>query len=266
MIYGTAWKKEQTTKLVELALKNGFRAIDTACQPKHYQEHLVGEGIAQAMKNEGLKREELFIQTKYTPIGGQDPNNTPYDPTLSIYDQVQASFEVSKQNLKTDFIDSLVMHSPLRTLEETMEAWQSMEAIVKRGEVGQLGLSNCYDLPIHKRLYELATIKPKVIQNRFYADSGYDKEIRAWAKEQNISYQSFWSLTANPHILGSHEVLQLAQKYQKTQPQIFYRFLEQIGITPLNGTSSQEHMRDDLVIGSFTLSEEEVELLKQFLK
>jgi diketogulonate reductase-like aldo/keto reductase len=76
VFYGTAWKKEKTAELVELALKMGFRAIDTACQPKHYNEAGVGEGILKSK----IPREELFIQTKYTPYNGQDPNRVPYNP------------------------------------------------------------------------------------------------------------------------------------------------------------------------------------------
>lgn len=67
MIYGTAWKKERTRTLVEPALHSGFRGVDTACQPKHYSEALVGEALLN-MQREGIKREDVFIQTKFTPV------------------------------------------------------------------------------------------------------------------------------------------------------------------------------------------------------
>ena len=72
MIYGTAWKKERTGALVLQALQAGFRAIDTASQPKHYQEHLVGAAVADAIAGGIVHREELFLQTKFTSIDGQD--------------------------------------------------------------------------------------------------------------------------------------------------------------------------------------------------
>ena len=109
LVYGTAWKEEKTTDLVELALEKGFRGIDTACQPKHYKEPLVGEGIQRAIKK-GLKREDLFLQTKFTSINGQDPNNIPYDPSKPLPEQILESFRISKTNLKTDYLDSLVLH------------------------------------------------------------------------------------------------------------------------------------------------------------
>ena len=97
VFYGTAWKKDQTKELVALALKSGFRGIDTACQPKHYNEEGVGDGIAAS----GIPRDQLFIQTKYTPIGGQDPNKVPYNPKDDLRTQVRASLQVSLKNLRT---------------------------------------------------------------------------------------------------------------------------------------------------------------------
>ena len=109
MIYGTAWKKEATSVFVFEALKQGFKGIDTACQPKHYREDLVGLGLLKAYEL-GIKREELFLQTKFTPIEGQDPNNMPYLANDAIEIQVKKSFETSKKNLKTDFIDYYIIH------------------------------------------------------------------------------------------------------------------------------------------------------------
>ena len=91
LIYGTAWKKERTAALVELALRQGFRGVDTACQPKHYNEEGVGEGLAAAF-SAGLARSEIYVQTKFTPFAGQDPNDVPYDPKASLSRQVLQSF------------------------------------------------------------------------------------------------------------------------------------------------------------------------------
>lgn len=133
-----------------------------------------------------------------------------------------------------------------------------MEAIYHSSETRQLGISNCYDLELLQRLYFDADIKPSVVQNRFYSESGYDVELRQWCDEQGIIYQSFWSLTANPHILGSKAVIDLAQKYDKTPAQIVYRYLTQIRIVPLIGSTSQEHMKEDLEIFSFELTSDEI--------
>lgn len=142
IFYGTAWKKERTAELVELALRKGFRAIDTACQPKHYNEQGVGEGVARSK----LPRDQLFLQTKFTPFNGQDPNKVPYNPKDPLELQVQTSLEASLKNLNTDYLDSLVLHSPLANLEKTMQVWRKFEQFVSEGRVRYLGISNCYSL------------------------------------------------------------------------------------------------------------------------
>jgi len=264
IIYGTAWKKERTTELVVKAIETGFRGIDTACQPKHYSEERVGKALL-ILQNQGFKREDLYIQTKFTPLGGQDPNNIPYDKNAPLSAQVIQSFEVSKLNLQTSYIDSLVLHSPIFPHSELLKAWRAMEEIQKSGEILQLGVSNCYDLQTLKRLYTDAQIKPAVVQNRFYSDSAYDMELRQWCDEHNIIYQSFWSLTANPHILSSELVINLAQKYNKTQAQIFFAFLMHIGIVPLTGTTSPLHMGEDLDTLNITLEDVEFEDINRLL-
>lgn len=258
LIYGTAWKKETTATLVELAVKNGFRGIDTAGQPRHYNEKLVGDAL-QNLYAQGFKREELFIETKFTPKEGQDPNNMPYNPNESLTKQVLTSFDKSKENLQTTFIDSYVLHSPLFPFSNLMEVWQAMESLFEKKEIRQLGMSNCYDLPTLQKLYENAKIKPSVLQNRFYSQSNYDKEIRVWCKEKGIIYLGFWTLTANPDILSSRAIFELSLKYKKTAAQIFYRYLTQNSIVPLIGTTSVEHMKEDMKIFEFELEKSELE-------
>lgn len=265
LIYGTAWKKERTKELVIQAVQAGFRAIDTACQPKHYNEKGVGEALS-ALYTQGLKREDLFIQTKFTPLPGQDPLNIPYDKEAGLSIQVAQSFEVSKRNLKTDYVDSLVLHSPLFPFKDLETAWRAMEEIVLKDEAKQLGISNVYDLQTLQRLYEIAKIKPAVIQNRFYQDSGYDKEIRNFCQANDIRYQSFWTLTANPHILENRILFDLSRKYHKNVVQIFFAYLHQIGIIPLTGTTDIEHMQLDLQSFDIVLENDEVLRLDKFLE
>jgi len=253
LLYGTAWKKDKTADLVTKAIKYGFRGIDTACQPKHYNEAGVGEAL-QRLASEGISREDLYIQTKFTPLDGQDPFNIPYNRNASLSDQVLQSFEASKKNLGVNYVDALILHSPLENIEQLMIVWKAMEKIYTEGGTKRLGISNCYRLEILKQLYETSFVKPAIVQNRFYQETGYDKQMRQWCQENKLIYQSFWTLTANPHLLA-HDILRsAAQTYQKTVIQIFFRFLTQIGIVPLTGTCSSLHMKEDLEIFSFELS------------
>ncbi|MEM6959434.1 MAG: aldo/keto reductase, partial [Myxococcota bacterium] len=251
IVYGTAWKEARTAGLVEEALAAGFRGIDTACQPKHYNEPGVGQGLSAAF-GAGVERSAVYVQTKFTPLGGHDPARIPYDPRAPLAEQVAQSIERSRTNLPVETLDGLVLHSPLETFADTMTVWRALEAAVDAGHVRQLGISNCYDVALFKRLFAGARIPPAVLQNRFYRDSGYDVALRAFCKDQGVVYQSFWTLTANPDLLASDAVRTACATHTKTPAQVLYRALTQLGIVPLIGTTSRQHMNEDLAIFSFT--------------
>lgn len=248
MVYGTAWKKEETARLVEEAVTTGFRFIDTACQPKHYNEAGVGEGWYRAALKLGIDRSEMYLQTKFTPINGQDPNRIPYDEQATLTEQVKQSLNASLKNLNTDYLDALVLHSPLHRFEDTLAVWRQFEKFVDEEKVKVLGISNCYDLRTFQALYEEARHKPKVLQNRFYAESSFDTGIRQFCKEKGILYQSFWTLTASRHALATPEVKAIAATKQLTPQTLMYAFMMALGHTPLSGTTSNVHMAEDVAI------------------
>src|SRR6202161_2147135 len=97
-LYGTAWKEDRTPALTELALRAGFRAIDTAHQRRHSFEAGVGEGLAAAYRAGVVRRQDLFLQTKFTYRSGQD-HRLPYDPAASLSVQVAQSMASSLQHL-----------------------------------------------------------------------------------------------------------------------------------------------------------------------
>jgi len=265
LMYGTAWKEERTEDLVFQALKLGFRGIDTACQPKHYNEAGVGNALLK-LNELGLSRDEIFLQTKFTPLGGHDPMRIPYDPSAPLEEQVRQSFSRSLTNLHTSYLDSLVLHSPVYPYENLKRVWSTMEELVLNGMVGQIGISNCYELELLQNLYQDTGVKPSIVQNRFYLQSGYDIELRKWCSDHGIVYQSFWSLTANPHLLGSFEMSRLAEKYDKTPAQVLYRYLSHRSIVPLIGSTSAEHLKQDLDIFSFELANDEVSSIDSLLE
>lgn len=253
LLYGTAWKKDQTRGLVKQAILNGFRGVDTAAQPKHYQEDLVGAGIRDALKEGGVTRADLYIQSKYTSVHGQDPKKMPYDPASSIEDQVKASVASSLHNLRhsedsadQSYLDCLVLHSPFPSMGETKKAWREMEAFVPHS-VRTLGISNCYDVSVLQNLYEFAAVKPAVVQNRFYRETGYDPAIRALCDENDITYQSFWTLTANPNLMRSEPVARVAAECKISQAVALYALVMGLGkVSVLNGTTNVSRMREDL--------------------
>lgn len=258
LLYGTAWKEERTAALVERALTLGFRGVDTACQPKHYNEPGVGAGVFAACRVSALSREHFYLQTKFTPVGGQSPDRIPYDPNASPSHQVRQSCEASLTNLQTTYLDCLLLHSPISPFEGMMQHWRAMEGLVERGAVKALGISNCYEVATLQALWRAATIKPLAVQNRFYAKTGYDTGIRAFCSDHGLFYQSFWTLTANAKLLAKPLLLRLATAYAVTPAQLLFRFLTQMGIIVLTGPTSEQHMREDLAIFDFSLTGREL--------
>lgn len=256
ILYGTAWKKSRTQDLVRTAIQRGFRGIDTACQPKHYNEAGVGAAVSASL-NDKLGRDDLYLQTKFTPLSGQDPAQVPYDPAAPLAQQVAQSFAASTRNLQTDHVDCLLLHSALPDRRQMSEVWGAMERIVQDGGARQLGISNCYSAGTLATLYQAAVVKPAVLQNRFYAQTGYDRQLREFCREHAIIYQSFWTLTANPQLLAADAITAPAARYARTPAQILYRYLTQSDIVPLTGTTSAAHMREDLEIFQFELSADE---------
>src|SRR5438128_2586544 len=114
-VYGTAWKENETQRLVELAIELGFRGIDTANQRRHYYEQAVGDGIAAAIRRGLVVRSDLFLQTKFTFRRGQD-HRLPYDPEAPVAAQVEQSFASSLEHLGTDCVDSYMLHGPTQRM------------------------------------------------------------------------------------------------------------------------------------------------------
>jgi diketogulonate reductase-like aldo/keto reductase len=250
-IYGTAWKKDQTKLLVKEALKQGFRRVDTAAQPKHYQEHLVGEALREAYSEGTVSREDVYVQTKYTTPAGQDLNNMPYDPNAPLEDQLRTSVASSLKNLRPtedsqegSYLDCLLLHSPLPTIDQTLQAWQLLETYVPH-QIKALGISNV-TLPVLREIYNTSTVKPSVVQNRFYTQTRYDGPLRAFCRDHGVTYQSFWTLTGNPKLLKSKPVIELAQAAEVSVPTALYALVMDLGVEVLNGTTAAEHMHEDL--------------------
>jgi len=258
-LYGTAWKEDQTQRLTELALQQGFRGIDTANQRKHYHEAAVGAGIAAAIRSGVVRREELFLQTKFTFQAGQD-HRLPYDPRAPIATQVEQSFASSLEHLGVDAIDSYVLHGPNQRIglgKADWEAWRAIEAVHDSGRARMIGVSNV-SLEQLEALCAGARVQPSFVQSRCYAITGWDREVRSFCKQRGIVYQGFSLLTANRQVLSHPRVLQIAARNGKQPTQIIFRFAIDVGMLPLTGTTNAEHMRLDLEAADFTLTGEEV--------
>jgi diketogulonate reductase-like aldo/keto reductase len=261
-MYGTAWKKEATAHLVQLAVKAGFRAIDTANQLIHYQEALVGEAL-QVLEQQGIARDMLFLQTKFTPLNGQD-HRTPYDPSANLTTQVRQSFESSLAHLHTDYVDSYVLHGPYgrRGLGNAdREVWTAMEQLYQAGKTKMIGISNVTAEQVAQLCAE-ATVKPMVVQNRCYAALGWDKEVREICRAHGIIYQGFSLLTANRDVLVDPEMRAIAKRLGTGPAQVVFAFAMHVGMLPLTGTTNPQHMQEDLQAEQLVLSPEDVQRIE----
>jgi diketogulonate reductase-like aldo/keto reductase len=262
-LYGTAWKEEATEGLVRLALETGFRGIDTANQRRHYHEAGVGAAIAGAIADGLVTRDELFVQTKFTSVDGQD-HRLPYDPSADEATQVQESFASSLGHLGIETIDSYVLHGPSRRVglgASDYTVWRAMEALHAAGQTRFLGLSNV-GLDQLEAFCAFATTPPTFVQNRCFARTGWDREVRAFCRERGLVYQGFSLLTANRAELR-HPVFQdLVARVGRTPAQVIFNFALQVGMQPLTGTTDPAHMREDLGAYDFELSSEDVRLIE----
>ena len=245
ILYGCAWKGARTAGLVQAALDAGFRAIDTAAQPKHYDEASAGAGVSAWLAARSAPRSSLWLQTKFTPMAGQDASKPlPYDPAAPLAAQVAASVASSLANLRTEYLDCLILHSPCARPSDTLAVWRAFEALHASGAVRALGISNIYDVAALEALWSAAAVKPSAVQNRFYADTGYDAGIRAFCASHGVAYQAFWTLTANPRLLASPLVARVAAARAGTRAQALFALLRARGATPLCGTTDAAHMRE----------------------
>jgi diketogulonate reductase-like aldo/keto reductase len=264
-VYGTAWKEERTASLVELALHAGFRAIDTANQRRHYFEAGVGEALIAAYREGVVTRGDLFLQTKFTYRPGQD-QRLPYDPSASLSVQVAQSMASSLEHLHTDYVDSYVLHGPASNYgwsEADVEVWEAMKRERDTGRTRALGVSNV-SLPHLEQMVALNRETPAFVQNRCYARLGWDRDVREFCRKRSIVYQGFSLLTANLEVLHSGAIAEVARAAAQAAPaQIVFAFARAVGILPLTGTSSAEHMRQDLASSAIELPTDLVEAMEK---
>ncbi len=252
-LYGTAWKEDRTATLTERALCMGFRAIDTANQRKHYFEAGVGEGLAAAYGAGIVTRADLFLQTKFTYQRGQD-HRLPYDPEASLSVQVAQSLASSLEHLGTDHVDGYLLHGPSSQedwADADSEVWEAMRKERDAGRTRLLGVSNV-SLQHLEQMEAAHSELPTFVQNRCFARLRWDREVRGFCSQRKIIYQGFSLLTANREVLRDANLTAMAEQLNATPAQIVFSFARAVGILPLTGTSSTDHMREDL--DSLTLS------------
>ncbi|PHH73319.1 hypothetical protein CDD80_3902 [Ophiocordyceps camponoti-rufipedis] len=240
LVYGTAWKKHRTASLVYAAIRCGFRAIDSAAHPEHYDEAAVGDGLRRAVV-------EGIIQTKFTPPNRHDANWA--DALESLQEEVHKSVTSSLQNFAVSgqepYIDAILLHTPMRTLQQTLVVWHELEKYVPH-KVRRLGICNT-SLDVVCRLHECVRVNPSVVQNPFHQGQSFDVQLRRYCRDNDLLYQSFWTLTANTELARSPVVARVADLAGVQLVPAYYSLVMGLGgIAVLDGTSCEAHMMIDL--------------------
>jgi diketogulonate reductase-like aldo/keto reductase len=154
----------------------------------------------------------------------------------------------SLEHLCTDHVDSFALHGPASHSHWTTEDFETWQAMIKERDAGRtrlLGVSNI-SLAQLQQMARAHAEPPAFVQNRCYASCGWDREVRDFCRERNIIYQGFSLLTANRQVLGHPTIAALAAEINATPAQLIFAFARQVGMLPLTGTSSADHMRQDL--------------------
>ena len=265
-LYGTAWKEDRTAALTELALRMGFRGIDTASQRRHYFEAGVGQGLAAAYGDGVVVRADLFLQTKFTYRRGQD-HRLPYDPQASLSVQVAQSLTSALEHLGTDYVDSYMLHGPSSSYDWTdadAEAWEAMCKERDAGRTRFVGVSNV-SLEHLEQMTAAHSKAPEFVQNRCFASQGWDREVRLFCQGRRIVYQGFSLLTANLEVLKHPTLVDVAAQAHATPAQVVFSFARTVGMLPLTGTSDAEHMKQDLATRDLTLAPEAIRTIESLV-
>jgi diketogulonate reductase-like aldo/keto reductase len=113
----------------------------------------------------------------------------PYDPSSTVEEQIRSSLATSLRHLRTTYIDSYILHSPLETYPETLKAWRVLVSFQDEGRVRAIGLSNTYDPTILSRLGKDSGRGVEVVQNRWYERNGWDRRTVEWCRTHGAQYQ-----------------------------------------------------------------------------
>lgn len=248
--FGTWYLQDDNdVEIIKNAIKMGYRIIDTA--QAYGNEEIVGKAINEAI-NEGIvKREELFISSKINPhnkIG---------------YDEAIAAVNSSLKKMNLDYIDLYMIHWPNLVEDDSWkslnrQAWCGFEKMVEMGKLKSIGVSN---FMIHhlEELLKTAKIKP-VINQLNLNPTWQQKEVVDFCKRNNIICQA-WAPIVRVKQWNSIILNEVATKYQKSIPQICLKWCIQKGFTPLTKTRNVEHMKENLNIFDFEISNEDIKYL-----
>ena len=217
---------------VREALKMGYRLVDTA--NAYVNERAVGRGI----KESGIDREEVFLSTKLWPSEYENPNAV--DETL--------------ERLGVDYVDLLYIHQPAGNW---LEGYRQLEKAYREGKAKSIGISN-FEGEYIEKLQNEWEIVPQFIQVEAHPYFT-QKDLRKTLDKYDIKIMSWYPLGHGDKSLINEEIFRkIGEKYGKTSAQVILRWHTQMGFAVIPGSKNVDHIKDNLDILDFTLTEEEM--------
>ena len=221
-------------------LENGGRLIDTAYM--YGNEEAVGEGVRKAMETYDIPREEIFVITKICP---------------SQFGNAEEAIEMALEKLDIGYIDMMLLHHPGNG---DVEAYKVMEKYVEAGKIRSLGLSNWYIEELTDFLPKV-TITPSLVQNEIHPYY-QEQEVVPFIQEKGIVVQCWYPLGGRGYtgeLLNDETITAIAEAHEVSSAQVILRWDLQRGIVVIPGSSNPEHIRENLDLFGFELSDEEME-------
>lgn len=234
--------QDEAENSVYWALKYGYRLIDTA--HIYGNEEGVGRGIQRAIDEGIVTREEIFVTTKMW---------------TSDYSNGESAIDESLRRLNLDYIDLMILHHSQPSND--VEAYKSMEQAVDEGKLRSIGLSNYYEPDDFDRLVNTTTVKPALLQNETHI---YHQSIEM--KEHIAQYgtvmESWYPLGGRGHtqeLFNDETIVDIANSHNKTSAQILLRWQLQAGNIAIPGSSNEDHIKENIDIFNFELTDEEMQ-------
>lgn len=221
------------------ALEVGYRSIDTAAA--YQNEKAVGDAI----KESGIKREELFITTKLWI------SDTGYEKT-------KKAFQASLDKLQLDYLDLYLIHQPYGDVHGS---WRAMEELYKEGRVKAIGVSNFHpdrvmDIIVNN---EIVPVINQIETHPFYQRTG----DQLFLEENGVQIESWASFAEGKNDLFSNPILAaIGEKYNKSVAQVVLRWLVQRGVVVIPKSVRKERLIENIDVFNFELSFEDMAVIQ----
>ncbi|HEY6685181.1 MAG TPA: aldo/keto reductase [Propionibacteriaceae bacterium] len=225
---------EQTKQAVTEALEAGYRLIDTA------QGYRNEEGVGAAIAESDVPRDELFITTKLTN------SEHGYDTTL-------AAFDGSMDKLGIDVLDLFLIHWPLPMFDQYVETWRAFEKLLADGRVRSIGVSN-FEIPHLQRLLAETDVTPAVNQIELHPEFPQE-ELREFHQQHGILTESWGPLGQGKGLLENPQIVEVAQRKDRTPAQIVLRWHVQLGCVVIPKSVHPDRIRENINIFDFELDD-----------